>query len=148
MEKPTPPKKPPRKPAPAGPTPGEGAPPQVIADIEFREGVFTIHVQNISDQPAYQVSVRWTPPFNGLGGTQPTSKLPLFQGIPFLAPHKTISTMLDTSQAYFGRNEPTRLKAEVRYRDEAGRERQAVFEHNLEIYRDVAYINLTRSLES
>ncbi len=112
---------------------------QVIADIVFTQGLFYVSVENISDQPAYQVSISWKPSFRGLGGTQVTSELPLFKNIEFLAPHKAIKTLLDTSQAYFTRREPTHLEATIQHQDALGRGYRHTIRHNLEIYRDLVY---------
>jgi hypothetical protein len=76
----------------------------------------------------------------GLGGTQDTAELPLFKDLPFLAPGRRIQTLLDESQAYFRRGEPTRLQALVKYRDEARQSYQIGIEFNLEIYRDLVYL--------
>ena len=112
---------------------------QVIVDIVFRHGVFFVSVENISDQPAYRVSIHWETPFRGLGGTQTTSDLPLFKNIDFLAPHKVIETLLDTSQAYFQRREPTHLEATIQHKDAWGQSYCHTIHHNLEIYRDLVY---------
>jgi hypothetical protein len=136
-----------RPPLPKKPPPGsqekqaETRPVRVIADISFKDGMFFVSVENISDQPVYQVKIKWEPPFRGLGGVQITSELALFHNIEFLAPHKAITTLLDTSQAYFQRGEPTRLTALVQYLDEQGKPGSHTFQHHLEIYRDLAYLD-------
>jgi len=112
---------------------------QVIVDIVFTHGLFYVSAENISDQPAYRVSIKWEPSFHGLGGTQATSDLPLFKNIEFLAPHKAIQTLLDTSRAYFKRGEPTHLEATIQYQDASGRSYCHTIRHNLEIYRDLVY---------
>ena len=71
--------------------------PDVIVDFVFDEGKFFIAVENIGDRPAVDVSVRFDRRFTGVGGERDLSTLPLFKGIPFLAPRRRIVTFLDTS---------------------------------------------------
>src|SRR3979409_986097 len=91
-----------------GSKPVEGADrPDVIIDFRFEQGLFYIALINISDVPAYRVSVRVEKKFRGLGGECDISLLRLFRRVEFLAPRKRIETLLDSSRAYFQRREPT-----------------------------------------
>lgn len=135
------------KPLPSKPgSPGEQEEdnPQVIVDVIFKEGLFLLAVENLGDLPAWRVSVQWEPSFRGLGGSQPTSELPLFKNIEFLAPHKTITTLLDTCQAYFQRAEPTRLTARVKYLAADRKYHTATITHDLAIYQDLTYLTERR----
>jgi hypothetical protein len=114
--------------------------PDVLVDFVFDEGKFFIAVENIGDRAAVDVSVRFDRPFSGAGGTRRISTLPLFKGIPFLAPRRRIVTFLDTSAAYFARREPTALSAAVTYADTDGVKYKLVIRHDLGIYRDVSYL--------
>jgi hypothetical protein len=114
--------------------------PEVIVDFVFDRGLFHIVVENIGNAPAYRIAVKFDREFHGQGGGQEMSGLRLFRCIEFLAPHRRIETLLDTSGAYFQRREPTRLAATITFRD-AGRnlhERRIV--HDLSIYKDVSYL--------
>ena len=62
------------------------------------------------------------------------------KNIEFLAPHKTISTFLDTSTAYFNRGEPTRITARISFRDSRDRPYTSTLHHDLEIYRSIITI--------
>ena len=114
--------------------------PEVIVDFVYDEGLFFISVQNISERPAYKVQVEFEPLFRGLGGSLEAPSMPLFRNIEFLAPHKTITTFLDTSTAYFNRGEPTRITARISYRDGADRPYTLTIHHDLEIYRSIITI--------
>lgn len=114
--------------------------PQVIVDVIFKDGLFFLSIENISDLPARKVSVKWEPHFRGLGGSQATSELALFQNIEFLAPHKSISTLLDSSRAYFQRGEPTRITAQITYLGSDGRTHTDAITHDLSIYKDLIFI--------
>src|SRR5260370_37340733 len=84
------------------PEPTESPGPGVIVDFIFDEGLFFIAISNVSDQPAYRVSVKFDCRIYGLGGKD-ICALPLFRNIEFLAPHKTITTFLDSSGSYFSK---------------------------------------------
>ena len=114
--------------------------PDVIVDFLFEDGMLFVAVQNIGSHPAQQVHVAFDPPFKGLGGTASTPELPLFRNIEFLAPSRSIRTFLDSSAAYFSRQEPERITATISYRDRSGREFSCKIVHDLAIYRDIAFV--------
>lgn len=119
------------------PSPRPPRAPDVIVDFVFDDGMFHLVVENIGDAPAVDVGVAFDPPFRGLGGQQPVTSLPLFTRLPFLAPRRRISTFLDTSAAYFAREEPTKIAVTVTYADRSGAVHRAVIHHDLDIYRDL-----------
>ena len=114
--------------------------PDVIIDFRFEQGLFYIALINISDVPAYRVSVRFEKKFRGLGGKCEVSSLRLFRRVEFLAPHKRIETLLDSSRAYFQRREPTRIKARVTFRDTRGKAHERESVHDLAIYKNISYV--------
>lgn len=118
--------------------------PDVIVDFIFEEGLFFIAIENIGDQPALKVSVRFKPKFNGVGGQIAINALPLFKNIEFLAPHKSIRIFLDASAAYFQREEPTRITARISYHDRQDRPYQEIIHHDLSIYKDIGYVRRIR----
>ena len=117
-----------------------GPQPNVILDVIFDRGLFFLSIHNIGDQPARRVSVRLDQPLLGLEGSKDISALPLFQNIEFLAPHKAIATFVDTSASYFSRGNPTQITAKIRYQDLHGVGHERMISHNLEIYKEVAYV--------
>jgi hypothetical protein len=118
----------------------EPAGPEVILDFRFEQGLLYIALVNISAVPAYRVSVRFDKPFRGLGGECHVSSLRLFRRVEFLAPHKRIETLLDSSRAYFQRREPSAIKATVSFRDAAGKAQTREIVHDLRIYQDLSYV--------
>ena len=115
--------------------------PDVIVDFIFEEGMLFLAVHNIGAHPALQVRVTFDPPFKGLGGAIRIGELPLFRNIEFLAPSRSIRTLLDSSAAYFSRQEPERISATVSYSDRSGQKFTATMFHDLSIYRDLAFIS-------
>lgn len=114
--------------------------PIVIVDFTFDQGLLFISLRNIGALPAYRVSVQFSEPIHGLGGTKEVSALPLFRNTEFLAPGKEIVTFLDTASSYFGREQPTRIAAEVSWFDQEDEVHRAVIRHDLGIYRDIAFV--------
>jgi hypothetical protein len=114
--------------------------PDVIVDFVFEDGMLFVAVQNIGSEPALRVHVAFEPPFKGLGGTASIPDLPLFRNIEFLAPSRSICTLLDSSAAYFARQEPEQITATASYSDRSGQEFSSTMRHDLAIYRDIAFI--------
>ena len=114
--------------------------PDVIVDFRFERGLLYIALINLSDAPAYRVSTRFTKPLCGLGGDCVVSTLPMFRRVEFLAPGKRIETLLDSSQAYFKRREPTVIRALVTFRDARGKVHRHEIVHDLKIYKDISYV--------
>ncbi|MDP9097402.1 MAG: hypothetical protein M3N48_00200 [Verrucomicrobiota bacterium] len=114
--------------------------PDVIVDFRFDQGLIYVALINLSGVPAYRVSVRFAKPFRGLGGDCPVSELPMFRRIEFLAPHKRIETLLDSSHAYFARREPAVIKAKIIFCDARRRIYQREIRHDLRIYKGISYV--------
>jgi len=113
--------------------------PDVIVDFVFDDGLLFIVISNLSDTPAYKVSVTFDQEIHGLDGKD-ICALPLFRNIEFLAPHKTITTFLDSSGSYFSREEATRISACITYHDFQGTKKVATINHDLEIYREIGFV--------
>jgi hypothetical protein len=114
--------------------------PDVIVDFVFENGMMFVAVSNIGQQPAERVHVTFDPPFTGLGGTVSLPELPLFRNIEFLAPSRSIRTLLDSSTAYFDRREPEQITATISYFDRKGQEFCCTIRHDLAIYRDITFV--------
>lgn len=124
----------------------ESLTPDVIVDFVFDEGLFFISVGNISDQPAYKVSVTFDRKISRLDGKN-VATLPLFRNIEFLAPHKEIVMFLDSSGSYFSKKGPTKVSARISYEDAQGAKRVVTIRHDLEIYRALGFIRRPREQE-
>ena len=112
----------------------------VILDVVFDRGLLFLVVANTGDLPAHSVRVKFAQRFSGVGGTKRIDRLALFRKLEFLAPRKTIPAFLDRSADYFARDEPTQLAATLSWRTAAGERRTGTVHHDLEIYRDLGYI--------
>jgi hypothetical protein len=114
---------------------------EVIVDVVFDRGLLFLVVANTGDRPATEVRVKFDRAFTGVGGAKRMHRLALFRKLEFLAPRKSIEVFLDRSDAYFARGEPTVLTARVTWRTPDGARRTATIRHDLEVYRDLGYID-------
>ncbi len=112
----------------------------VILDVVFDRGLLFLVLENTGDLPAHAVRVKFGEHFSGVGGAKRIDRLALFRKLEFLAPHKAIEVFLDRSASYFARGEPTTLTAAISWRTSAGVRRRAAIVHDLEIYRDLGYL--------
>ena len=113
---------------------------EVILDVVFDRGLLFLVVENIGDRPAHSVRIKFEQPFSGVGGAKKMDRLALFRRLEFLAPRKSISVFLDRSASYFAREEPTQLTAAISWRTPEGERRSSTINHDLEIYRDLGFI--------
>ena len=120
------------------PEQSEASQPDVIVDFIFDDGLFFISISNISDKPAYKVSVKFDRRILGLGGKD-ISALPLFRNIEFLAPHKEIRTFLNDSGSYFNKG-PSKISARITYQDFQGAKKVVTIDHDLGIYKQIGFI--------
>ena len=112
----------------------------VILDVVFDRGLLFLVVENLGDRPAHSVRVKFEQPFSGVGGTKKMHRLALFRKLEFLAPRKAIEVFLDRSDSYFAREEPSQLTAAISWRTPDGARRSTTVHHDLEIYRDLGFI--------
>ena len=116
--------------------------PEVIVDFIFNDGLLYIAVKNIGVRPAYKVSTQFDQEIRGVAGEKNISDLALFKCIEFLPPQKEIRTFLDSSASYFERNEPVMISTRISYQDSRKRRYVNKIDHNLDIYKDIGYIQL------
>jgi len=113
--------------------------PEVIVDFIFDKGLLSIQIKNIGRRPAHNVHIDFDKQFYGLSGSKLFPELAMFKNISFLAPGKELTTFLDSSSAYFERDEPAQHTISVAYKDHRGKDYNDTIKHNLDIYRDIVY---------
>ena len=114
--------------------------PEVIVEFVFDRGLLHIAVRNIGTRPAVGVTIKFNDKIVGPDGKKDISALPLFNRIEFLGPGREISTFLGTRDSYFGRKQPTSISVRVSYTDSEKQLYEATINHDLDIYRDLAYV--------
>ena len=119
---------------------GDAAPDDgVVVDVVFEAGVLYLELANLSDRPALKVACTFEPPLVDVEGRD-VSKLPLFRHVAFLGPRRRIRTLLDSSVGYFAREHPTRVTIAVEYERPDGARQVTEVAHDLEIFRELAYL--------
>jgi hypothetical protein len=111
----------------------------VVVDVVFEGGVLFLELANLSDRPALNVACSFDPSLVDLQGRD-VSKLPLFSRVEFLGPQRRIRTVLDSSAGYFAREHATRVKITVEYERPDEPRRVTEVAHDLEIFRELAYL--------
>ena len=106
-------------------------------------GLLFISLGNIGARPARDVRVAFDRPMLGLGGRQDVTRLRMFQRTSFLAPGRTIRSLVDSVAAYLARGEPPTIRANISFADDRGRRHRARIEHDLGIFGDLAFVNRT-----
>ena len=114
--------------------------PYVIVDFVFDRGLLSISIKNIGTRPAFAVRVRFSHKLMGCAGAVDVSALPLFRALEFLPGGKEISTILDSSVSYFRSKQPVEITTDISCRDASGKKFSNTIRHNLEIYREIAYV--------
>ncbi|HKO60520.1 MAG TPA: hypothetical protein VJV03_05115 [Pyrinomonadaceae bacterium] len=118
-----------------------GRRPEVIVEFLFDHGLLFISVNNIGDRGAVNVSVKFDQKIIGLGGSKDISQLPLFRSLQFLGPKREIVTFVDSSASYFGSKQPAHITARISYQDSDSRQYNDIIRHNLEVFRDLIYLD-------
>ena len=114
----------------------------VLVDVDLDGGLLYLVVENLGDLPAHRVRIRLEPPLRGLGGRKRIDRLALLRRLELLAPRKRIRTLLDRPALLFARGEPTRFRATATWRTDTGARGVRAVQHDLEIYRDLAFLDL------
>ncbi len=114
--------------------------PAVIVDVLFEDLQFFILVQNNTDRPVYNVSIKFDKTITGWDGSKEISALNVFKKIVTLSPRKTIRVFIDRSHSYFARRQPTVISAQITYVNADGETFSSALKHDLSIYRDITYV--------
>jgi len=114
--------------------------PDVIVDFVFNNGQLHVVLANQGKSPAQHIRVKFHQPLNGVDGRKVVSEQALFHSTEYLPAGKQISTFLDTTQAYFAREEALLISLTVGFEDRFGRHYQRDISHNLAIYKDIGYL--------
>lgn len=109
--------------------------PEVVLDLEQRDGVFLLVLANTGAATAYRPQVEFDDRLTGLAGTLAVSGLPIWTGLAMLRPGTQVEVVLD--HAAHRRAEPRRFTATVTYADRQGRQYDQRFEHDLGTYDDL-----------
>ena len=106
--------------------------PEVVLDLEHRDGVFLLVLANTGAATAYRPRVEFDDRLSALGDTISVSELPLWTGLAILRPGAQVEVLLD--HAAHQPETPRRFAATVTYADRQGRQYDQRFDHDLGTY--------------
>ena len=101
-----------RRPKPAGPVPRRR--PEVVLDVECDRGRAHLVLANVGDAAATDISVRFSRPLDGLGGSACISDLPVFSGLGLIRPGREFRVFWDATPRLLARGRETRLRGDGR----------------------------------
>ena len=111
----------------------------VILDFVFDDGLLFVSLANIGDGPALDVVVDINPPIHGADGSE-IGGLALFRRLTFLAPGRSVTAFVDSTSGYFGRREPEKVVASIRWREPEREACSSTIRHDLGVYRDLPFV--------
>ncbi|MDH3766678.1 MAG: hypothetical protein OER82_12840 [Nitrosopumilus sp.] len=114
--------------------------PDVIIDFEYDDGLLFIGIENIGDDSAYDVAVRFNKKILGMQKTKNISSLQIFQSLKFLPPRKEIKILVDLFQFYLAGKQPLLISTGIFFRNKKKQAFQNLIQHDLSIYKDIAEI--------
>jgi len=110
--------------------------PYVVVDTALADGLLWLIVENVGDEPAHRISVRFSRRLMGLGGSVEISALPLFQDLGFLGPGRNHRVVLDRADLHLRNRRRHVFTAVVEFHDDRGRSQTTKQRHNLDIYQE------------
>jgi len=111
----------------------------VVVDVVSEDGVLYLELVNLADRPALNVSCAFEPSLVDVDGRD-VSELALFRRVHFLAPRRRIRTLLDSSAAFFTRDQPASITVAIEYERPDAKRRTTRIVHDLEVFRQLAYL--------
>lgn len=112
----------------------------VIVDIVTENRVLLLCLANISAKPVTDLRIKFNRKIMGMAGRVNIGDLPIFTGLDFLAPLRTINVPIDRISQFFAYDKAEPLIVTVSYVDVEGRSIQAEMRHNLSVWRDMPEI--------
>jgi hypothetical protein len=111
----------------------------VILDFVFDDGLLFVSLANIGEGPAMDVTVEFSEAIHAADGSE-IGSLALFRRLTFLAPGKSVTAFVDSTAAYFGRPEPEKVVATIRWREPEREACSTTIRHDLGVYRDLPFV--------
>jgi hypothetical protein len=111
----------------------------VILDFVFDDGLLFVSLANIGEGPAMDVAVEFSEAIHAADGSE-IGSLALFRRLTFLAPGKSVTAFVDSTAAYFGRPEPEKVVATIRWREPEREACSTTIHHDLGVYRDLPFV--------
>ena len=94
--------------------------PSIVVDLEWREGVFYLVLENHAQTLMRDISVGFRRKIMGQGGQVNISALPIWTKLHFMPPRKRIEVVVDRDAVFFAINRPGPVGVTVTYSDPDG----------------------------
>lgn len=108
--------------------------PDVVLDLELRDGMFFFRLWNKSDQSVRDVTVAFKRKVMGLGGAVEITGLPIWSKLAFMPPGKEIEVPIDRAPVLLAQDRGTPLAATIQYKDSGGARWVASIIHDFGAY--------------
>lgn len=108
----------------------------VVLDVDYERGAFELVIANVGTTVAHDIKVTFTRSLVGAGGNVVT-KLPVFGHLRTLRPGKEVRIFLDSAASVFHRRKTNTFGCAVTWRNSAGKDHKANYQHDLDAYREM-----------
>jgi hypothetical protein len=112
------------------------AEPEVVLDVEHRDGVFLLVLANTGGSTAFEPRVTFDRPLRGLHDRADVAALPIWTGLAMLRPGIQVDVLLDPAGAARPEDQQ-QFRATVTYADGTGHRHERAFAHDLSAYADL-----------
>ena len=116
--------------------------PNVIVDFEYQNGLLFVSVENIGNDSAFGIVVKFSKEILGMQKTVNVSGLAIFNSLKFLPPGKKIRVFIDVFYSYIANRQPLKITVMVSFSNKAKQKFQNTIPHDLSIYRNFPEIQL------
>ena len=114
--------------------------PNVIVDFEYQNGLLFIVVENIGNDAAFDIVVKFNKEILGMQKTVDVSGLDIFNSLKFLPPEKKIRVFIDIFYSYIANRQPLKITAIASFSSKTKQRFQNTIPHDLTIYRNLPEI--------
>jgi hypothetical protein len=109
------------------------AEPELVLDVEHRDGLFFLVLANTGTATAFEPRVRFDQPLHGLHGQTDVSALPIWTGLAMLRPGVQVDVLLDPATQPRSADQ-LRFAVAVTYVDGSGEQHEHRYAHDLSAY--------------
>lgn len=111
--------------------------PDVILDFEYTSGQLYAIIENIGEDSAFDVIIKFNKRILGIQKTKNISSLSIFNSLKFLPPKKKIKIFVDSFQSYVLSKQPLKIKVVISFKNKLKKEFRNTITHDLSIYEDL-----------
>lgn len=108
--------------------------PAVILDVELRDGLLFLVIENVADHPVYNTKIAFKRDVVGMSGIS-LQKLPIWTKLRFLPAGKRIEVLVDRLTTFLDRDAGTLFGVEITYLAPDKSAYRAVITHDFKAYR-------------